>query len=283
MIYRREANFPYPVLTPNSNSYNNSTFTIEVELNENNYNYRFDIDFRLKCEFLNNLIDNNEAELILIIQSKDNKFYKLSKDKRFINIPKSRISLSKRTAIQLLIKSKKTMNFDSNNELILFYNRFKKDISVPKNSVLGFSNVAIFEGSLKQPFDLFEKKIDSRLKSDIKIELGIETIIINYKNKDLQFQGMNKSNTLNNHYVYMGLQKALYKFLEENSGEDEVLYINEMEVPSNGLDFKLYNLLKSKIVDEISMENIDEVIYKITDRILEKHALAIKELCINEN
>lgn len=278
MIYRREANFPYPVLTPNSNSYADSEFILRVNLKENNDDYRFDIDLTLDCEFLNNLIDNDEAELILIIQSKDNKFYKLSKDKSFVDIHKSRISLGKRTSVQLLIKAKKEINFESNDELINFYDRFKSDISVPKNSVLAFSNVAIFEGSVKEPYKIFEKKIDANLKSDIKIDLGSETIVINYKNEDLQFRGMNKSNTLNNHYVYMGLQKALYKLLKENSGEDEVLYIDEMDVPTNGLDFKLYNLMKSKLVDELNMDNIDEVIYKITDRVLEKHALAIKGL-----
>lgn len=281
MIYRREANFPYPVLTPNSNSYKECNFILDVELNEDNECYRFHVDYKLDCEFLLRLIENKEAELILIIQSKDNKFFRLEKE--YIDIPKSRITLSKRTSIQLLIKSKKTISFSNNNELTEFYSSFKDEIDVPKNSVLGFSNVSIFEGSLRKPLELFEKRIDTNLKSDIKFELGTETIIISYKNEDLQFRGMNNSNALNNHYVYMGLQKALYKFVMNNSDGDEGVYIAEIEPPQNGLDFKLYNLLKNKLINEVNMDNIDEVIYRITDRVLEKHAQAIKGLYTDGN
>ena len=64
---------------------------------------------------------------------------------------------------------------------------FKDEIIVPKNSILGFSNSVIFDGSSAKPLDLFEKKVDPNLKSDIKIELTSETIVINYKNEALQF------------------------------------------------------------------------------------------------
>lgn len=278
MIYKKDANFPYPVLTNTSYSYENCQFVLDVELQENNNCYRFKFNVDIDSTFMNHLLINKQAKLILVIQSKDNKFYDIDLNDEYIDIPRSRISLSKRTILQLLIQAKEDISFSNNSELSSFYDGLKKHIVVPKNSILGFSNTVLFEGSNKKPLELFEKKISPNLKSDIHIELGSETIIIHYKNEDLQFVDSPMSHTLNNHYVYMGLQKALYRFIVNNSREGESVDIDELEVPSDGLDFKLYNILKSKLVREVSIENMDEVIYLISDRILEKHAAAIKGL-----
>ena len=278
MIYKKDANFPYPVLTNTSYSYENCQFILDVELHENNNCYRFKFNVDIDSTFMSHLLINKQAKLILVIQSKDNKFYDIDLNDEYIDIPKSRISLSKRTILQLLIQAKEDISFSDNNELSSFYDELKKHIVVPKNSILGFSNTVLFEGSNRKPLELFEKKINPNLKSDIYIELGSETIIIHYKNEDLQFIDSPMSHTLNNHYVYMGLQKALYHFIVNNSQEGESVDLDEIEVPSDGLDFKLYNILKSKLVREVSIENMDEVIYLISDKILEKHAAAIKGL-----
>ena len=82
--------------------------------------------------------------------------------------------------------------------------------------------------------------------------------------------------------MYMGLQKAIYRFIFRY-GTDEEVNLSEIEDPSDGLDFKLYNLMKSKMIEVITVDNVDEVIYKISDRILEKHAAAIKGLYSNGN
>lgn len=278
MIYKKEANFPYPVLTNNSNCYEENNFSLDVELNENSTEYIFKINYDLSSEFLNNLISSEDAEIILIIQSKDNKFYTLKSNGESVHIPKSRISLSKRTSLQLLVKANKEISCEKNNELNDFYNNIKEDLVIQKNSVLAFSDVVIFDGSLKKPFELFEKKLDSNLKSDIKIDLDSETIIISYRNEELQFNDMRNSTTMNNHYIYMGLQKALFRFIKEHGGSEETVYIDEIELPTNGLDMKLYNLMKSKSISEVNMDNIDEVIYKISDKIIEKFTAAIKRL-----
>ena len=213
----------------------------------------------------------------MVIQSRDNKFYNIEFGKKFITIPKSRISLSKRTIVQLLIKSNDEISFKDNEDLNDFYNQFKSEIVVPKNSILGFSNTVTFEGSSSKPLELFEKSVDPDLKSDLDIELGSETIIIKYKNENLQFIDSPISQTLNNAYVYMGLQKALYRFVI-NNGEDGEVDLDSIDVPENGLDLKLYNLMKKKMVSEVSLENIDSVIYLISDKILEKFSAAVRGL-----
>lgn len=278
MIYKKDANFPYPVLNNTSLSYEESEFELDVTLQENSDSYRFHLSYKLDSGFIKELLVNKQAQLILVIQSKDNKFFNLKLDQQYIEIPKTRIALSKRTVVQILIQAREEVRFTNNKELSSFYKDFKDDIIVPSHALLGYSNLVVFEGSNKEPLELFEKKLTPTLKSDIKIELGSETIIINYKNEALQFIDSPMSTTLNNPYIYMGLQKALYRFIINNDNEGEAVILDEINVPDNGLDFKLYNLMKNKFIREINLENIDEVISLISDKILEKNAIAIKGL-----
>jgi hypothetical protein len=283
MIYKKDANFPYPLLTNTSTSYESSNFILDVNLHENSYNYIFEINYEIDSSFVNKLIEYEQAQLVLVIQSKDNKFFYLKPEDKIKEIPKSRISISNRTTIQLHLQSKEEINFKDNDDLSYFYSQFKEDIVVPKNSILGFSNVVIFEGSSIKPLDLFEKKINPDIKSDIKIELGSETIIIHYKNEQLQFNDSPMNNTLNNPYIYMGLQKALYRFIVNNSDDGEQIDLEQIDAPTDNLDLKFYNLMKKKMVNELSIDNIDEVIYSISDKILEKYAGAIRGLSSNGN
>lgn len=260
MIYKKDANFPYPLLTNTSNSYDGCNFTLDIELNENTYEYIFQINYDIESDFIKKLIRENNAQLVLVVQSKDNKFFNLSLNEKIKTIPKNRISLSKRTTIQLLIQSKEEINFKENNDLNTFYGSIKDQINVPKNSILGFSNSVMFDGSTAKPLELFEKKVDPNLKSEVKIELGSETIIINYKSDELQFIDSSVSSTINNIYVDMGLQKALYRFVNTYGQEDEEVDLDELDAPTDGLDLKLYGLMKSKMIKSVSLDNIDEVI-----------------------
>ena len=45
MIYKKDANFPYPLLTNTSSSYSNANFILDIELEENTQGYRFTIDY----------------------------------------------------------------------------------------------------------------------------------------------------------------------------------------------------------------------------------------------
>lgn len=283
MIYKKDANFPYPLLTNTSNSYDGCNFTLDIELNENTYEYIFQINYDIESDFIKRMIRENKAQLVLVVQSKDNKFFNLSLNEKIKTIPKNRISLSKRTTIQLLIQSKEEINFKENNDLNTFYGSIKDQINVPKHSILGFSNSVMFDGSTAKPLELFEKKVDPNLKSEVKVELGSETIIINYKSDELQFIDSPVSSTINNIYVYMGLQKALYRFVNTYGGEDEEVDLEELDLPTDGLDLKLYGLMKSKMIKNVSLENIDEVICSITDRILEKYTSAVRGLYSNGN
>lgn len=283
MIYKKDANFPYPLLTNTSNSYDGCNLTLDIELNENTYEYIFQIKYDIESDFIKKLIRENKAQLVLVVQSKDNKFFNLNLNENIKTIPKNRISLSKRTTIQLLIQSKEEINFKDNHDLNSFYGSIKDQINVPKHSILGFSNSVMFDGSTAKPLELFEKKVDINLKSEVKVELGSETIIINYKSDELQFIDSPVSSTINNIYVYMGLQKALYRFVNTYGQEDEEVDLEELDLPTDGLDLKLYRLMKSKMIKSLSLDNVDEVICSITDRILDKYTSAVRGLYSNGN
>lgn len=278
MIYKKSANFPYPLLTNDSNAYENCGFYLDIDLMENSNGFRFKIDYEIKSEFINKLIKNGQAKLVLVIQSRDNKFFYIEQDQKYIDIPRSRISLSKKTNIQMSVQVNENITFEDNDDLSEFYRDFKNEIIIPKSSILGFSNVVVFDGSQKKPLDLFEKKLDPTIKSNIKIELGNETIVIVYKNEKIQFSDSSLSGILNNPYIYMGLQKALYRFIDENKGESDSVDLEELDDLSKPLDAKLYNLMKSKFVEELSYENVDEVIELISDGIIEKYNNAIREI-----
>lgn len=158
MIYRKDANFPYPVLSNTSHSYEAGGFDLDVNVSENVDCFHFDFTYEIDSEFIISLLKRRKAQLILIIQSKDNKFFRLEPGQRNVRIHKSRISLNKRTSIQLHIQALQDVNFADNNDLAEFYIQFKEELNVPKFSLLGYSNVIVFDGSITKPFDLFEKR-----------------------------------------------------------------------------------------------------------------------------
>lgn len=283
MIYKKDANFPYPTLTNSSMSYPNSEFKLDIELEENTNTYRFEIIPVITSPYLSDLLERGRAVLILIVQSKDNKFFILESGQRYVEIEKSRISLNKRTSLQLYLQSTEEISFHDNFDLSDFYTGYKHEIIVPKHTILGFSDIVLFDGSIPNPLTLFEKKLDEHLPSDIKIELGPETIIIHYRDADLQFATLPQNQSLNNTYVYMGLRTALQHFIQKyaEDGEDTVEIKNMASVPENVLDFKLYQLMSKKMVEELTEDNVDEVIYKISDRIIEKFTSAVKGLAAN--
>lgn len=276
MIYKKDANFPYPILTNTSNAYNNAKFHLVIGLDEIGNDYCFEPQYDISSEFIKSQIQSENASLILVVQNKDTKFYEMDQDQKFIKIPRERISIKEKTSIQLLIKAKEDISFINNEDLSDFYGNFKESILVPKNSILGLSNI-ITLNVIKKPQELFEKKIDPNLKGPFEIELSNETIILKFKNENYQFVDIPNNRDLNNAYIREGLGRAVINFVI-NNGEENVVEIDEIDPPEVELDFKLYNLLKSRNVKEVSLENIDEVVNIIGNNIIEKFTNAVRGL-----
>lgn len=276
MIYKKDANFPYPILTNTSNAYNNAKFHLVIGLDEIGNDYCFEPQYDISSEFIKSQIQSENASLILVVQNKDIKFYEMDQDQKFIKIPRERISIKEKTSIQLLIKAKEDISFINNEDLSDFYGNFKESILVPKNSILGLSNI-ITLNVIKKPQELFEKKIDPNLKGPFEIELSSETIILKFKNENYQFVDIPNNRDLNNAYIREGLGRAVINFVI-NNGEENVVGIDEIDPPEVELDFKLYNLMKSRNIKEVGLENIDEVVNIIGNNIIQKFTDAVRGL-----
>lgn len=281
MIYTKKANFPYPVLMNFTDDYLDSEFELDVTIRDNTDEYAVDITWKVSSDFIKGLLKTGKADLILIIKSKDNQFHKLSNVRRpQVLIPKKKLCINARTVMQLMIQVNEDISFEQNHDLNSFYDDVKSEIFVAAGNVLGFSNTVIFDGRQNKPFELFEKKIDKDIKSDVEIRLGTETILIVYKKEDYQFVGIQGSKEFNYPYIYMGLQKALISFLLHANTEnpEEGIQVDEMEPPENPLESKLYSLMQAKNITELSMENLDEVVYQISDNLLMKYHDAVRGL-----
>ncbi len=290
MIYMKQASFPYPILNNQSDDYENAIFNLQLDLSDDSNFYKLTIKSEISSEFLKNLIRSSKAELILVIKSKDNKFYKIdSIEKTELKIEKSKISFGKKTVMQLMIKSSTKISFTENNEINEFYRNYKDKINIDEGHALGFSSIILFEGSDKNSENLFEHKVDESIISDLEIQLTDQTILLLYKSEKIKFTGLQKSRDLLNPYIYMGLQKALINFLVNNSENkhdiEEGLNLNDLdEIELSGtLDGKLFTLMKSKGIEKLSHDSIDEVIYLISDNMLGRYVSRISEVFDNEN
>lgn len=285
MIYRKDANFPYPILSETSMSYTNYSLDIDIDVFEDDSEYVFKIELTLGSDFLDSLILEEKAYFYLVIQAKDNKIFQLDAypDVQEKRVKKSRISLSNKTLMQVFLVSNEEVNFAENNELDPFFDSYKGQITIPRNYLLGYSNIVQFDGDLKSPVDLFEKSLDETIHSEIKVECRENVIVLIFRDKEFQLN--NHSHHFINPYIYLGLNRALTEFFFNNIEDDEleILDISEMAPPDKELDKKLYQLMRAKAVDELSKDNLDEIIYLISDKPIEKYVLAIQEVEKNGN
>ncbi|MCD8819090.1 hypothetical protein [Mammaliicoccus sciuri] len=284
MIYNKDASFPYPVLTNSMNGYENSIFEFDiVGLSENDSNYIFEIKYEIGSSFIKNLIRNEKAVIVFIISSQDNYFIKLNKDQTEITVSKSRVSLSNRTSIQLNIQSVEEISMDECKDLTPFYNNFKDKLKLKKHVLLGYSNIIKYQGSKNKPLQLFEKAVDKNQKAAFQVELSENTIVLCFKDSSYLINDLVNDKNIQNMYLYTGLSRALLRFIDNYSEEEYVdieLLSDNLE---NDLDQKLLDLMKNKGVKEISYDQIDEVIDKISDRIIEKYIIALKRGMENGN
>ena len=65
MIYKKDANFPYPLLTNTSNSYDGCNFILDIELNENTYDYIIPA-YHMNKEHWNTIIIDEKVDEYLV-------------------------------------------------------------------------------------------------------------------------------------------------------------------------------------------------------------------------
>lgn len=281
MIYTKKANFPYPVLMNFTDDYKDAEFECDVALKDDANDYMIEIDWEISSEFIRDQLESGNASLVLIIKSKDNQFHILPYgEKLHKKISRTRLCLNARTVMQLMILSNKEISFKDNTDINEFYEESRNEIVVHPGQVLGFSNTVIFDGSQDKPYELFEKRVDETISSDVEIRLGEETILIVYKNRAYEFNDLPNGRELNYPYIYLGLQKALCAFLVHMNPEfpEEGIMIDEIEPPENALESKLYSLMQAKNISELTWDNLDEVIYTLSDNIVGRYSDVVRRL-----
>lgn len=282
MIYTKKATFPYPMLVNNSNDYKNGKFEFDLDLKENSDSYIFYFkDIEISSSFIKALLREKRAQLSVVIKEADSQFHDLDWKSKGISLelPRFGLALNNKTTIQLMIRSLEEIRFYNNKDLNSFYDKYRKDIVVKPGRALAFSNLVSFSGSKKDPLDLFERKYDPKLDSEIKILLGDETIVLYFKNEEFQFADLPYHSSLLNTYIYSALQKVLIRFLYTyGSPEEQVVDLYETGEIRNVLDGKIYQLLLAKGVTNYTLNEIDKIIYLISDNIISKFNDSIRRL-----
>jgi hypothetical protein len=279
MIFNKDAIFPYPILSPYSSDYPDSKFKFDIDLVADENNYTFNFDIILTSNFLISLLRDKRARTLAIMSSIDNKVYELHDNS--ITIPRNETVMNKRTSIQLFIVANTRIHFRGNDDLSDFYGNSKKDIFLKKHTALAISNVIKFDGEMKKPFELFKYSYSPSIKSEIFISVNkaTEFIEIKFRDESYSFNTFGKTkNYLMYPYVYIGLQKALIQMIIDLSDSDLSFNVDDLEEPDDLLYRKIYNYLKIKKVNEVSYEELDLVIEKISDSIVSKYTKTIGEL-----
>lgn len=277
MIFNKNVSFPYPIFSDFSNDYKSGTFQLEVNdvLDRGSY-YEFDIHFTLDNEFFRDLIDNHQAHIVGVIDGVD--YYTFQMNELPLKILKNRIALNRKIRIQLMIVTIQNISFKNNDYLHEEYHTVKENIIVLSNHAIALSNVITYDGEIKKPYEIFSFEIKNDLDSEIKIEIKHDVINIVYKNNQLKYDDFSRKKQLNNHYVYMGLQKAILMMLKNYGGEEEEIIVEDLVDVFEELNKKLLQLMKVYKVTNVNYDNIDLVIFKISDHIISKHYKAIEEI-----
>lgn len=285
MIYNKDAAFPYPVLSNTSSSYleNYFKFDIDDNISVDNEHYIFPISYEVSSPFIQKLLQENKATLVLIAQSGDNYFERISYGQREVVLKKNRFALQDRTKLQLHIQSLETIKFSEAEDLNLFYQEFKEELQVKRYGLLGYSNEVILDENTDNAVDLFEQTIREEMTVPFKVELTSETIVLQFNSREIVFETVGLGHNLKNMYIYLGLNRALSDFIDiysesEDGGKEEFVDVASVSMPQNILHDKLRDLMLSKNITEISKETLDEIIQQMTDGIIEKFVASVKEL-----
>lgn len=282
MIYTKPTNFSYPILNNLQDDYLDKNFYIDIKTDyKDGRNYQFKINVDLASEFLLNEIKENRAKILLIISSVDSRYYEVNLDDPVVKVADNRVYLKNNTKFQSIIMSTDNINFKDNNDLHPFYDEFKSDINVGPGKLLAFSNYYTFSGNLEEAVEIFKQTIDPDLSVPIDIRLDSNFITLVFKDSNIGFKNSQDSRDLKNMYLYAGLQKALLNLISKNLNMNRGYSLEDgiaVERINNGnaLDMKLKKLLQDKGIEYIYLENIDEVVQKIAEGIVNKYVEAVR-------
>lgn len=281
MIYNKDAAFSYPVLSRKNNSYIENGFYFNLSsITDTDDHYKLMFDYDIDSVFVQNLLEEERAVLIFIIQSKDNLFFTLKKNQKEVQLRKSRISFNEKVRFQLHIQSKEEISFAECEELNSFYSRIKDQLAVSKNTLIGYSDTSTLRNLKKENVPLFKKSVDPSMDVEFQVRLSSDSIILKFKNEKHLLRTTAAKIDIMNLYFYNGLYQAVSHFIQENIEEDEdSLFLSKLDDTAlNNLNYKIYHLMVKKGLDEINGDMTDEIIQKLAPKIISKFTGAVERL-----
>lgn len=281
MIYKKEASFSYPILHNNSFEYDSHSFNLQLNnLVLDHDVYQLFFDFELTSEFLTQLIKNHQAELILVLQNKDNYFQSINLHQNMIEIPKTSIDFSGHMSAQLFLRAISLISFENNKDLIFSYEDYLPYISVRPGQLLAYSTIDETEAKIQKNIYLFRYNYVADLNSEIEIYPDDDYININIRKDIVNIFPQGKKESLWIPFMYQGLQASLIKLIEEVGDTEDILVIDGQHHfdGDQTLNRKLYDLLISHQIEEISKECLDEVVYKIAPNLIQTYYKELRRL-----
>ncbi|KPG90115.1 hypothetical protein, partial [Staphylococcus hominis] len=260
--------------------YKDAFFKFDIDnLYDDGKNYVFNLNYEISSLFVKNLITQNKATLVFILSSQDNYFKRLTNNQKQVIIPKSRVSLSNRTTIQLHIQSLETINMEKCEDLQEIFKDYKEHIIIDKHKLIGYSNVVKYQGTEYHSSNLFKLNVNKNYKNAFEVEIDENAIILKF-NSYKHLVGKDNDKNLLNIYIYIGLNRAINKFILNNNIENEEflqLDILDDQMMTN-LDSKLLKLMLNKGIKDIDYESLDDVISKVSNNIIERYTNAMEEI-----
>lgn len=212
--------FPYPFLEEDGGDYLDSSFIVKFYINKVDNKLELRCIPDLKCKFIENLIEKEDAMLVVHIEQRTyRRIYKI-KDTP-IEIPLDELSPNFNIELVGMVIANKEIKFSYSPLMNEVYQYFDGDFVCGKASILGYSNFEEFElpqdNKISSIFTISEyrDKVDIDKGEPFKIDLDGNVIDIKVMPKikegflDLRIRHISYNKLLNSIFVYPAIQFAI--------------------------------------------------------------------------
>ncbi len=233
---RSNIGFPYPVLCSDNNDYGHASFVIDntIEPYIENNKIGIQIEYKLKSDGLQGMIDNAQANVVIYLESPNSSFrtiYTFPAGETVHTWTIDAVKLSKMLKIKGVIVSKCDFDmfcFDEHNKELFGNMAFK----VHKGDILAISNLFEVELSQIDPLEnkpsIFSIRPDDETTQAVRVDIYGDTNRINiWLKRELhnEYQELREEprirKLLASYYVLPALVEALEFMRNDTTGEDD--------------------------------------------------------------
>lgn len=227
MKKNNELRFPYPFLQEDGGDYLDSKFVIDFDVEKNKDTVELICKCDLKCPFIEELIERNEAVILIHIEQRTYRHVFLLNEKSKIIIPINKLSPGYNIEVVGMIISKKTLRFNYHESMNKIYSFFDGDFCCEKTAILGFSNFTEFElpeeNRVSSIFTISEYKDSKDILKGEPYKIDLDGNVINIqvmpKIKEifiiLRIKELSHNKLFNSLFVYPAIQIAIIEMFKD--------------------------------------------------------------------